>query len=392
VILAELDLEIQSVADMDLERAAAVGRAFDADPDLGPRRVGGDPARVKVVGGLEDLIRRTGLPISWLTVRVNTRQAFEGGEIALHRGRGGYVGWSQADGTQEFTLVPHKVSHGVLRSWADAEPDRLDRVAALFARLCDAMDAGYGVATPLERMRHVLPMDVGVGEVGWLNFFGPAHVARFPRLTALGTTSANGGVIIRVADQPWNLGDADRQPVFDAIGPEALLRSWGAQTPRGVHVPSYEDHFRFSPGTSEMPWIRGEAERAAAKAERARERRYVAARKRRLKAQEGHEELAPVARRAEWSTSLDADDWRSFAKRLFRRLGGDLAGPIGKALITEIEAAPLNHEESVVLATEIGPVEVRWFIDDVDTVDIYFFGPADLTAPVDAAHRRWSEG
>ena len=392
MILAELDLEIQSVADMDLERAAAVGRAFDADPDLGPRRVGGDPARVKVEGGLEDLIRRTGLPISWLTVRVNTRQAFEGGEIALYRGRGGYVGLPHADGTREFTLVPHKVSHGVLRSWADAEPDRLDRVAALFARLCDAMDAGYGVATLLERVRHVLPMDVGVGEVGWLNFFGPAHIARFPRLTALGTASANGGVIIRIADRPWDVGDSDRQPVIDAVGPDAFLRSWGALTPRGVHVPSYEDHLRFSPGTSEMPWIRGEAERAVANAARTRERRYASARKRRLKAQEDRSDLPDVVRVAEWSTSFDADDWRSFSPGLFRRLGGELAGPIGKALITEIEAAPLNHEESVVLATEIGPVEVRWFIDDVETVDIYFFGSPEVIAGVEVVHQAWSEG
>jgi hypothetical protein len=40
VILSELLLEIESVADMNLDRAAAVGRAYDQDPELRPLRVG----------------------------------------------------------------------------------------------------------------------------------------------------------------------------------------------------------------------------------------------------------------------------------------------------------------------------------------------------------------
>jgi hypothetical protein len=392
VNLPDLELEIRSVADMDIERAASVGRAYDADPDLRPARVGGDPARVKVEGSLEELIRRTGLPIDWLTVRVNTRQDFEGGEIVLRPGRGGYMAWDEPGGVRTFQLAPHKVAHGVLRSWADAEPDRLERLTGLFGRLCNTLDASYGVATLLTRMRHVLPMDVGIGEVGWLNFFGPAFVERFPRLRELGEPAANGGVHIRIAPTPWDLGDAERQPVIDALGTHAFLRSWGGDTPRGVHVPSFEDHMRHSPGTEEMPWIRGEIERAAANAARTRERRYASARKRRLRAQEGRAELPGVARASEWSTSFDADDWHSFAPHLFRRLGGELAGPIGKALVAEIETAPLNHEESIVVATVIGPVEVRWFIDDTETVDLYLFGAAELTALVDAVHERWSGG
>lgn len=393
--MAELLLEIESVTDMDLERAAAVGRAYDADPELRPVRVGGDPARVKVEGSLEDLIRRTGLPISWLTVRVNTRAEFEGGEIVLRPGRGGYIGWPDPDGTKRFTLVPNTVVHSVLRSWADAEPDRLDRVAALFTRLCDAIDACYGAATLLPRRRSLPPIDVGVGDVGWLNCFGPAFVERFPKLLHTGaetTRLANGGVVVRIASTPWELDDAAKQPVIDALGADTILHSWGPDTPHGVHVPAYEDHMRHSPGTMEMPWIRGEIERAAVNAERTRERRYASARKRRLRAQEGRDDLPVVERAAEWSTSFDADDWRSFGPRLFRRLGGELAGPIGKALIAEIAAAPVNHEESVVLASEIGPVEIRWFMDDVDTVDLYLFGSGALPPLVDAVHERWSEG
>jgi hypothetical protein len=91
----------------------------------------------------------------------------------------------------------------------------------------------------------------------------------------------------------------------------------------------------------------------------------------------------------EWSISFDADDWRSLGRRLFKRLGGELAGPLGKALLEEIASAPLNLEESVAVTTEIGQIEVRWFIDDVDTVDIYLFGPPELPDLIDAEHERW---
>jgi hypothetical protein len=72
--MTDLLLEIESVVNMDLERAAAVGRAFDEDPELRPLRVGGDPARLSVESTLGNLIRQTGLPIDWLTVRSNSRR------------------------------------------------------------------------------------------------------------------------------------------------------------------------------------------------------------------------------------------------------------------------------------------------------------------------------
>jgi len=395
VNIAELLLEIESVTDMDLERAAAVGRAYDADPELRPVRVGGDPARTKVEGSMEALIRRTALPISWLTQRVNTRQEFEGGEIVLRPGRGGYMAWDEADGSRRFLLAPNKVDHGVLRSWADGERGRLDRVADLFTRLCEAIDACYGTATLLPRKRALPPADMGLGDIGWLNFFGPAFVERWPALESTGlptTKVANGGVVIRIADEPWAIDDAARQPVIDAVGWGALLRSWGPSTPRGIHVPSYEDHMRHSPGTMEMPWVRGEIERAAAQSERTRERRYARVRRQREAAMAERRDPGEVLRENEWSTSFDADDWRSFGRRLFRRLGGELAGPVGKALLEEIASAPLNLEESVAVTTDIGLIEVRWFIDDVDTVDIYLFGPPELPGVVNAEHERWGEG
>ena len=396
MILSELLLEIESVTDMDLDRAAAVGRAYDQDPELRPLRVGGDPARIKVEGSLEELIRRTGLPISWLTVRTNSRRdGFEGGEIVLRPGRGGYIGWPGERGERTFQLVPNKVDAGFLRSWTDGAADRLDRVAALFARLCEAIDACYGIATVLPRKRAMPPVDVGLGDVGWLNFFGPAFVERFPRLAdaAAGTTRvANGGLVIRTTATPWELDDAAKRPVIDATGQDAFVRAWGAGGERGVHVPSYEDHMRHSPGTMEIPWVRGEIERDAARAEQTRERRYARARRQREAAMADRSDPGAVPRENEWSTSFDADDWRSFGRRLFRRLGGEFAGAVARPLIEEIASAPHNLEESVVLSADIGPIEVRWFIDDIDTVDLYLFGPPELPALIRAVHERWSAG
>jgi hypothetical protein len=357
--------------------------------------VGGDPARIKVEGSMEELIRRTGLPISWLTQRVNTRYEFEGGEIVLRPGRGGYIVWPEDDGTRTFQLVPNKVTVDFLRSWLDADADHLDRVAALFGRLCEAIDGCYGIATLLPRRRRIPPVDVGLGDVGWLNYFGPAFVERFPRLAdtvAQTTRLANGGLVIRVAATPWEIDDDARRPVVDAVGDNALVTAWGPEVQRGIHVPSYEDHMRHSPGTMEMPWVRGEAERAAAQSERTRERRYARVRRQREAAMAERRDPGDVPRENEWSTSLDADDWRSFGRRLFRRLGGELAGPLGKALLEEIASAPLNLEESVAVTTDIGLIEVRWFIDDIDTVDIYLFGPPELPAVIDAEHERWVEG
>lgn len=393
--MTDLLLEMETVTDMDLDRAAAVGQAFDADPELRPRRVGGDPARIRVDGTLEDLIRRTGLPIDWLTVRINSRrEGFEGGQIALRPGRGGFVGWPRPDGSHEFHLVPNRVQVGFLRSWTDGEAGRLDRVAALFVRLCDAMDACYGIATVLPRSRGLPPSDVELGDVGWLNYFGPASLERWPRLANLSLDTArtrNGGVAVRIADAPWTIDARVKRPVIDAIGPHAFERGPRPIRQRGVRVPSYEDHMRYSPGTQEMPWGAWLRKRAEAREESSRRRRYASARKRRLAA--APEDQRPhVERTAEWSASFDVEDWRSFGPVLLRRLGGELVGSLGRAIVDEVASAPHGVEESVGVRTDVGPVEVRWFVDDIGTVDLYFFGASALHGLIDREYERWSDG
>jgi hypothetical protein len=198
-------------------------------------------------------------------------------------------------------------------------------------------------------------------------------------------------VVIRISEAPWDIDGEARRPVATALEPGALISAWGSASPRGVHVPSYEDHMAFLSGTNKMPWIKGEAMRARDHAERRRVRRHAAARKRRVAAAQGT--AAAIAQReAEWSSSFDADDWRSFGRRVMRRLGGDLAGRMGTALVEEIATAEVQSEEAVAVTTDVGPVEVRWFIDDADTVDIYFFGPRGMPALIDDVHARWSDG
>jgi hypothetical protein len=50
-----LHLVVRSFADITMDRALAVGRAFDAHPSLRPVKVGGDPVRLKVEPTMEAL-------------------------------------------------------------------------------------------------------------------------------------------------------------------------------------------------------------------------------------------------------------------------------------------------------------------------------------------------
>ncbi|HEY6748517.1 MAG TPA: hypothetical protein VI357_22715 [Mycobacteriales bacterium] len=107
-----LYLVLRSFADMTLDRARAVGRAFDGHSLLRPVKVGGDPARIGVgpsMEAMEALIAKKGLPVDWLTVRRNGKwPAFESGEIQLLHGRGGWTG-TQKNGEWEYLLAGHEI-------------------------------------------------------------------------------------------------------------------------------------------------------------------------------------------------------------------------------------------------------------------------------------------
>lgn len=107
--------ELVSFAHMTMGRAVQVGRAFDAHPHLRPLRVGGDPARIKVGESMADLIQQQRLPLVWLTVRINDREAFESGEIHLADGRAYGTLIDFDTGEEHPALSPHKVDGDYLK-------------------------------------------------------------------------------------------------------------------------------------------------------------------------------------------------------------------------------------------------------------------------------------
>lgn len=190
---------------MSTERALAVARVFDAYPYLRPRRVGGNPARIKVEPSMEAVVEAAGLPFEWLTVRRNEGSAFEGGQIDLFPGRGGWTG-EQEDGEWTYSLTGHSIE----QSWeADtvAEPGATGAVATLFEGLVVAMDAAYGCVTPGAWRPAPLNTfaEAKLPAVFWLNYFGPAFVCARPELaTVMGArTLRTGGALVRTTSEPW---------------------------------------------------------------------------------------------------------------------------------------------------------------------------------------------
>lgn len=371
-----LCLAVRSFADITMDRALAVARAFDAHPSLRPMKVGGDPARIKVDPTMEALFAKQGLPIEWQTVRLDgTYPSFEGGEIALFNGRGGWIGAIQA-GQWHYSLTGHVVEQHWLPV-TTGEPAAVDEIAALFEELVIAMDAAYGyVASDTWQPRpHAGNIEAGLPGVFWLNYFGPAFVAARPNLgTAPGArTLPTGGISVRTTKQPW-------QPFERGIAPwQANLRTiLGEQAFQTLSpnpsLPTAGQHVAASPGTTEMPWITWLAKNSTED----RRKKHASAQARLAKSLAGRAEPALAADAVEWSTSFDLPDWQDFAKYLTRRLRGDLSTAVGKATIATITTAPVDDKGSVLLDTRLGTIRISWFIDDENTVDAYISGPSDV--------------
>lgn len=395
---SEVRLHLVSFADMTLERAVGVAAVFDAHPGLRPRKVGGDPARITVGDSLAALVDVNGLPVDWLTVRTNKRYPqFEGGEIRLFEGRGGFSG-SKDDGAWECVAHPHVVKATFLADSLPEPPD-LEEVVALFTELAEAFDACYGYAASgweLWRVRQWARPGPGTAfilrelpNVLWLNCFGPSFVTRWPGLAQVAdgrTDLPNGGVVLRTTPDPWPEAPDDEGP-FDAPWKQHVLAATGTEPfvgavtgdgPRdlGMVVPTVEEHFAASPGTDEMPWVKVLVRRDEEK----RGRRHASAHDKRVSLADEREPAPALPDDAvEWSTSFDLEDWERFHRDLKRALKGDTTGPLGTALAAEIRHAPVETEDAVDLRTELGVVRMGWFIDDTDVVDLFLHGPAELT-------------
>lgn len=394
-----LMLYIYSVADFDaVDRVALICAVMDQFPELRPVKCGPrDPPRVRVTT-MQAVLGQAERPFWYLLVRA-AEPTYEGGELEIGGGRGGYVSTRVGKAEPAFSLVPHKFYFSYDSDWFDT-PQRYVTVTEFFRRMCEAMDAFYGFACSralwLARRGHMptgraglfAQLDRELPDVMWLNYFGPSWVNRTDRLLGLGygeTRTSNGGVVLQTTEIPFVfeldahpiLGHPWKQPLMDALGKDTFKWSEQVQAAPGRLVPSWEEHFAVSPGTNEMPWANWKGDEA--------ERKRVAREKtfpRRARATErlirDRVTNSPARGRDEFSTNFDAADFRRFFRALAKCVGGDLAGKLGSALLAEIAAAPLDAERSYMLQIAIGGqdelIEFGYFIDDVGQVDVRLFG------------------
>jgi len=106
--------------------------------------------------------------------------------------------------------------------------------------------------------------------------------------------------------------------------------------------------------------------------------KHPAALNRLAKALAGRPDPALPTDADEWSSSFDSEDWLRFFKHLARRSGGELTTEVGKAVLAVISTAPLDDEGSVRLVTDLGVVQIGWFMDDTDTVDLTLWGSHEV--------------
>jgi len=164
-------------------------------------------------------------------------------------------------------VYEHSVYGSFEAAWFERDAGRLDLFADLFRRLAEATRAFYGDAAygtfydqhaalnTRERGLFAPPptLDRELRDVFWLNYLGPAYLARFgDRLRGLGVrqTPAAGGLVIRATERP-TLEDvaattdyAYKRPFYEALGKDTFY--WEGQTRggEGERVPSFAEHRR----------------------------------------------------------------------------------------------------------------------------------------------------
>lgn len=355
---------------MDMDRAISIARVFDAHPDLRPRKAGGDPPRIVIEPSLESVVAQHGLPIDWLTFR-EMKPEMEMGTISLFPGRGGAVAQVIA-GEYEGDLWGNWIEQ-VWASKALNDPDFVHEVEQLFEELVIALD-GTWAAVDLNVRRGPAVWKQLPG-VFWRNYFGPAFITRYPALRTMPGTKLlpNGGIIVPNGTE---LGtDRTKSTASDSlrrIFEPAAFDFYRAEP--NPALPTVEDHLAAAPEPDEMPWATWQLEREKLSSERKR----ANARKRLSAALAARPDPPPGAHDEEWSTSLDLANWPAFAKHLKRSLRGDLASPIGTALMAVIASASAGDENTIVLATDHGAVRFEWRIEDESTADVRFWGPAAI--------------
>lgn len=258
-----ISIDIDSHANLACPEAlAAIGTALDTDPRLAPERMGPrDPARTPVTSVREYLAawnppQRRGHRDDQFMVRKTEPIGL--GTLSLS-----FAPWPR---TINFSYDERGF----------ATTGELDALAALFGRLCEAMDASYGNAAynpvrrqevafrersrkrggpPRDWSRPYFVDEHALADVYWLNYFGPSFLAKWGegRLDGLGVrqaTTSNGGRIIWATETPFVLdpaatamtGYAWKRPFYDALGLDTFRHERWEDPGVGIHVPSYEEH------------------------------------------------------------------------------------------------------------------------------------------------------
>lgn len=247
----DLELDIWSVADLRRPGALTrIGGVLDAFDELKPDRVGsGEPVRQPLHSAASALADKE----SKLDRNASPQTAF-----ARHEPPKMAIGWVRIARPSPTLHPGHEIELTYQTKWFD-QPQKLERLAALFKALAEASDAFYGRVfrfTTNDRLQ-IPEFERELWDVHWLNYFGPGYLDHWgSHLDGLGVRrerTANGGVIVWAAETP--LEAVDREPFRATLGADMFMVGRVRRREPGELVPSYEVHKRFAPG-GEL-WVRG---------------------------------------------------------------------------------------------------------------------------------------
>lgn len=384
----EIHLTLLSMHHQTRRRRGEIGAVIDRFPQFAPDRVGGDPPRQRVTEGMETLLRSIEGPVDLIGARDRRHRP----DAIWFLDLADEEWWVGGRDGEERVLRAQSTISMVSTVTEAASEDQLQPFVRLMAELGDAVGAAYGFACSEEQLiaqdrwhpdgpaRPSLTW--GLCDIFWLQYFGPAFVARYPALAheEVGERTPRGAVIHRAADAPprgpapgeRHLGASWKQSFLAVLGPEPF----GSRVGTNPALPEDEEYIAddaertpVSPSLlDDVQELRAEAERRAEIREQERAEAYRKGRIRRLSLDSRRPVPMLPSRPREWSTNVDADEVTGFWKRLRRDAEVVVSGPYSGALLREIANCPEGVGGSVTLDSAAGPFELAWYADDHESL------------------------